>query len=175
MNASTQGKSVAYFVGERLQKPYKTLHDWEIMKVVLVDWIENQVSSQTKYYTKLEQQGESDKAYRTKMRIQNYMALGNVVAAMYEAMLQNALAAPKLIRAKQIINRQSKALRDMHLALDAATQSEQAINECFLIVLNQHNPQTQQQYEAALLNQMKNDPQFLDTVEFLHQNGVTQL
>jgi hypothetical protein len=100
MSTNTQ-RSTAAQIQTMLWEGAGDLNNWESMKILLTDWMEEEMASLRKYRTKLEQADDpknAGKLYKIKIRMQNYQAAIEVLDGMYQHLFSMHERAQGLLR-----------------------------------------------------------------------------
>lgn len=166
---------MAYYVTSTL-KAQPSLTAWERMQLMLAEWMSEEIEELDRIIEYHHTNEQPKKAYRAKLRQQNYVATIEFITRLFQQQLslhqqlnqERQAATAQLERARQ------KAIEYHGLWLAALSESE-LMNNIAVDALDRCRPVSQEEHNQRVLHQLKTDPLFRKGVGVLLANGINEL
>lgn len=176
------GKTLASYLHETLRQGQPDLHDWHIMHESINEWMGEEADSMAAWMTKLEQEEDptsKKKAYKAKLRKQNYQAAAQFNSRIYAALLNDRKKIHAMLHTIKQLDRirlqNERAMVTFRMAMNSLIEENEVLLAGYLKLMEQTVPMTQQEYEQRLMDKLRTDDGFRSRVELLFKNDITGL
>lgn len=160
---------MAHYVTSTLATGCTSLRSWELLQLAVNDWISDEIQKQKKWISRLNSGEEKDadgKAYKARIKVQNYLAAAELITAMYN----HLLFSQKQIKALK--NRLELSYGDqLQLMKESELMNEIALRMSTSPVVTFTDPN----YQELIRNELRTNVQFRKSVQVLVANGINEL